>query len=54
MKESQSNNKRLQKKFLPVIKWNKKLLSKQVVSITYTLEEKFYIAAAFEICEFLL
>ena len=29
-------------------RWNEKHLSKQVVSITYTLEEKFSTAATFE------
>ena len=48
LKTSQSNDKLLQKQWLPVIKWNKKHSSKQVVSITCTLEEKFSTAATFE------
>ena len=33
-------------KKLPVITWNKKYLSKQVVTKTYTLKEKFFFAVA--------
>ena len=36
------------KQCLPVITWNKKHSSNQVMSITYTLEKKFFSAAAFE------
>ena len=49
LEESQSNDKLLQKTMTPVIKWNKKHSSKQVVSTTYTLEETFLVAATFEV-----
>ena len=54
LEEFPSNNLKVttnvyKKQLLPVIKWNKKHLSKQVVSITYTMEENFYAAATFGI-----
>ena len=36
------------KECLPVIKWNQKHSSKQVVQMPYTVEKKFLVAATFE------
>ena len=36
------------KQCLPVITWNKKHLSKQFVTITYTREKKFFAVASFK------
>ena len=36
------------KQCLPVITWNKKYLSKHVVTIAYTLEKKFFAVAIYE------
>ena len=48
VKKYQSNNKLLEKKRLPVITWIKKHSSKQVASITYTVEKKNFAAATFK------
>ena len=39
------------KQSLQVIRWNKKHLLKQVLQVTYTLEEKFFAVVTFEVCE---
>ena len=48
LKIPQGINKLLQKQCFPVIIWNKNHLSKEVVTITYTLEKKFFAVATFE------
>ena len=40
---------------LPVVTWNKNNLSKQVATITYRLEERFFaVAILFKVCELFL
>ena len=40
---------------IPIITWNKKYLSKQVVPITYTLEKRFFAVPTFlKVCELFL
>ena len=39
------------KECLPVITWNKKHSSKQVVSIIYTIEKGFFATATFKVCQ---
>ena len=43
------------KQCIPIITWNKKYLSKQVVPITYTLEKRFFAVPTFlKVCELFL
>ena len=46
--EKKQGNNKLLLKIMPLIKWNKKHSSKQVVPITYTLEKSFFATATFE------
>ena len=48
LKESQSNDKLLQKAMTPVIKWNKRHSLKPFRSTKCTLHETFLVAANFE------
>ena len=48
VEKSQSNDKFLEKKRLPVFTWIKKHSSKQVTSITCTLEKKLFASATFK------
>ena len=48
LKSPQVINKLYEKQCLPLITWNKKHLSKQIVTIAYTLKKKFSAVATFE------
>ena len=50
LQKSQSNDKLKKKECLPVITQSKKHSSKQVVSITYTLEKRVFAAATLRVC----